>query len=405
MRLKDTGMTHEEFTATVEKYMMNLAPRFDLIADTAKGMSVFDENGDEYLDFYGGIAVSSAGNCNPKVVDAICMQALELIHGSNYPYTVPQGMLAKLICETLSYEKIWFQNSGAEANEAMIKLARKYGTDHYGENRYKIVTALNSFHGRTMATLTATGQPGTGIQNGFGPLVPGFSYAEFNNLESFKDACDEDTIAIMLEPVQGEGGVFPATEEFMKGIRELCDEKKMLLLFDEVQTGWGRLGSTMGYERFGVKPDIVSMAKAMGGGMPIGAICTSEEIAKSFIGAHGSTYAGNPICAAASYAQIKEILDYHLPQNALAKGKYFMKKATELPHVKEVRGLGLLMGIELEPEVSAAEVKHECMERKMLITAMGHNTLRLVPPLIVSEAECDHALGILKDAISAVAKD
>lgn len=399
MTLKDTGLTKEQLIDTVDEYMMFLSPRYDLIADTAKDMSVFDEKGEEYLDFYGGIAVSSAGNCNPKVVEAICKQAHELIHASNYPYTVPQGMLAKLICENIGMEKIFFQNSGTEANEAMIKLARKYGTDNYGPNRYHIVTAKNSFHGRTYGALSATGQPDNGCQLGYKPVLPGFTYADFNDLESFKAACTEDTIAIMLEPVQGEGGVYPATKEFMQGIRKFCDDNDMLLLLDEVQTGFGRTGSLMGYMDYDIKPDIVTMAKAMGGGMPIGAIASSAKVAKSFIGAHGSTYGGNPVCCAASYAQVTEILEKNLSENAKVMGEYFMEQCGKLPYVKEVRGKGLLVGIEFTDKVTCAAVKHACFDRKMLITAIGHNTIRMVPPLIVTKEQCDQAISILEAAI------
>ncbi len=402
MKLSDTGLNKAELKKTVDDYMIFLSERYDMIADTASGTAVFDENGEEYLDFYAGIAVSSAGNCNPKVVDAICSQAHDLIHASNYPYTVPQAMLAKLICENIGMEKIFFQNSGTEANEAMIKLARKYGTDHYGPERYHIVTARGSFHGRTYGALSATGQPDNGCQLGFKPVLPGFTYAQYNDLASFQEACTKDTIGIMLEPVMGEGGVFPATVEFMQGIRRFCDENNMLLLLDEVQTGWGRTGSLMAYMDYGVKPDIVTMAKAMGGGMPIGAVSCSAEIAKSFAGAHGSTYGGNPVCCAASFAQITEILERRLYENAKEIGPYFMEELAKLPHVKEVRGKGLMIGVELEPEVNSADVKHACFDRRFLVTTAGHNTIRIVPPLTVTKDLCVRAVELLKASIEAV---
>ncbi|MDE5966333.1 MAG: acetylornithine/succinylornithine family transaminase [Lachnospiraceae bacterium] len=392
MKLKDTGLSREELKKNVEDYMIYLGERYDMIADTASGTSVYDENGEAYLDFYAGIAVSSAGNCNPRVVEAICKQAHELIHASNYPYSVPQAMLAKLICENIGMDKIFFQNSGTEANEAMIKLARKYGTDHYGPERYHIVTAKGSFHGRTYGALSATGQPDNGCQKGYQPVLPGFTYADFNDLESFKAACTKDTIAIMLEPVMGEGGVFPATKEFMQGIRRFCDENDMLLLLDEVQTGWGRTGALMAYMDYGVKPDIVTMAKAMGGGMPIGAISCRAELAGTLAGAHGSTYGGNPVCCAAAYAQISEILEKKLAENARETGAYFMQKLAELPHVKEVRGKGLMIGVEFEPEVKCGDVKHACFAHRFLVTATGHNTIRIVPPLTVTKELCDEAI-------------
>ena len=322
MILKEVGKTKEDIKDMYNTYFYETFKRLDLKKEKGYDTYLVDENGREYLDFMAGIAVNSAGHCNPKVVEAIKEQCETLIHASNYCYTIPQAMLAELICKSIGMEKIYFQNSGAEANEVMIKLARKYGKDNYGPNRYKIVTALNSFHGRTLATLAATGQPGSAIQHNYDPFIPGITYAEFNNVKAFEEACDEDTIAVMVEPVQGEGGVIPATKEFLQGLRKLCDERDMLLLFDEVQTGWGRTGSLMAFMGYDVKPDCVSMAKAMGGGMPIGAMCTSEKLARTFgPGAHGSTYAGNPVCCAASYAQVKEILDNNLADNSDKMGE------------------------------------------------------------------------------------
>ena len=219
MRLKDTGMTRQELKDTIDTYTMVTAKHLDLVAEQGKGKYIYDADGTAYLDFYAGIAVSSVGNCNEKVVQAIQEQAAQLIHGSNYPYLVPQAKLAKLICESIGMDKIFFQNSGSEANELMIKMARKYGVETYGPARYHIVTAKNSFHGRTYGALSATGQPDNGCQIGYHPVLPGFTYAEFNNLESFREACTEHTIAIMVEPVQGEGGVYPAKQEFLEGLR------------------------------------------------------------------------------------------------------------------------------------------------------------------------------------------
>ena len=402
MRLKDTGLTGEELKNIQKKYMIDTSERFDFIADFAKDMYVYDEDGNSYLDFFGGIAVNSTGNKNEKVIAAIKQQVDDIIHSSNYPYTVPQTILAKLICETIGMDKIYFQNSGAEANEAMIKMARKYGVEKYGDNRYHIVTAKNSFHGRTYGTLSATGQPDNACQIGFKPILPGFTYAEFNNLDSFKAACTEDTIAIMIEPVQGEGGVYPATEEFIKGLRKLCDEKNMLLLFDEVQTGWGRTGDIMAFMGYGVKPDIVTMAKAMGGGMPISAVCATQEAAKAFTaGSHGSTYSGNPVACAASYAQIQEILSRKLPENAKKMGEYFMNKLKNLPYVSEVRGKGLLVGVEFDRPI-AIDLKHKCVENKLLITATSDKIIRMVPPLVLDEKDCDNAFEILEKSIKEI---
>lgn len=404
MKLKDVKLSKEELKGLVSKYMIDTYERFDFVAETAKDMYLYDEGGDGYLDFYGGIAVNSAGNCNEKVVAAIKDQVEDIIHTFNYPYTIPQALLAKLICETIGMDKIFYQSTGTEANEAMIKMARKYGVDEYGPNKYNIVTAKNGFHGRTYGSMSATGQPDNGCQIGFKPMVPGFTYAEYNNLQAFKDECTENTIAIMIEPIQGEGGVHPATQEFMQGLRKLCDEKGMLLLLDEVQTGWCRTGKTMAYMHYNVKPDIVSMAKAMGGGMPIAAICATEKVSKAFtLGSHGTTYGGNPVCCAASYAQINELIDKDLAGNAEKMGEYLKAKLKELPHIVEVRGKGLLVGVEFDQNI-AVDVKHACFDRKLLITAIGGNTIRMVPPLILNEEACDKAFEIIKESVDDVVK-
>lgn len=405
MRLKDCGKTKEEIKELVKKYMIDTYERFDMLAETAKDMYIYDENGKGYLDFYAGIAVNSAGNCNEKVVAAVKDQVGEIMHTFNYPYTIPQALLAEKVCTTIGMDKIFFQNTGTEANEAMIKMARKYGVEKYGPEKYNIVTAKDGFHGRTYGAMSATGQPDNGCQIGFKPMVPGFTYVEYNNLEAFKAACNENTIAIMIEPVQGEGGVHPATPEFMKGLREFCDEKGMLLLLDEVQTGWCRTGAPMSYMNYGVKPDIVSMAKALGGGMPIGAICATEEVSKAFTaGSHGTTFGGHPVSCAAALAEVNELLDRDLAGNAKKMGDYFAGLLKGLPHVKEVRWQGLLVGVEFDDCVGGVDVKHAAFDRKLLITAIGAHTIRMVPPLILTEADCDKAFAILKESVEAAAK-
>ncbi len=404
MKLQDVNKTKDDIKDMYNTYFYETFKRLDFIAETGEGSYIIAEDGKKYLDFMAGIAVNSTGHCNKRVVEAIKAQCETMIHASNYCYTVPQVMLAELICKNIGMDKIYFQNSGAEANEAMIKLARKYGKDNFGPNRYKIVTASNSFHGRTLATLAATGQPGTPIQNNYDPFIPGFTYAEYNNLQSFIDACDEDTIAVMVEPVQGEGGVIPATEEFLQGLRKLCDEKNMLLLFDEVQTGWGRTGELMGFMTYDVKPDCVSMAKAMGGGMPIGAMCTSAKLALTFgPGAHGSTYAGNPVCCAASYAQISEIIEEKLADNAKEVGAYFMEKLKSIPDVKEVRGKGLMIGVEFNSNI-ANDVKYNSADEGLLMTAVRPAVIRFVPPLNVTRDDCDKAWEILNKVVSELVK-
>ena len=404
MKLSETGLTAQDIKDKVNKYMIETYERFDFLAETAKDQYIYDEKGEPYLDFYAGIAVNSAGNCNEKVVEAVISQTKELMHTFNYPYTIPQALLAEKVCTTIGMDKIFFQNSGTEANEAMIKMARKYGIEKYGPEKYHIVTAKMGFHGRTFGAMSATGQPDNGCQIGFGPMTYGFSYAPYNDLQAFKDACTENTIAIMIEPVQGEGGVHPATYEFMTGLRSFCDEKGMLLLIDEVQTGWCRTGNIMSYMNYGIKPDIVSMAKALGGGMPIGAICAREEVAKAFSpGSHGSTFGGHPVSCAAALAQINEMLDRKLDKNAREMGTYFAEKLKKLPHVKEVRGQGLLVGVEFDDSINGVDVKHECLHRHLLLTAIGEHIIRMVPPLIITEADCDKACDIIKESIEALA--
>ena len=378
MKLKDTGLTFQDIKDKVDKYMIETYERFDFLAETAKDQYMYDENGTPYLDFYAGIAVNSAGNCNEKVVAAVKDQVEDIMHTFNYPYTIPQALLAEKICTTIGMDKIFYQNSGTEANEAMIKMARKYGVEK-------------------------SGQPDNGCQIGFGPMTDGFTYAEYNNLQAFKDACTEDTIAIMVEPVQGEGGVHPATMEFMRGLREFCDEHEMLLLIDEVQTGWCRTGKVMSFMNYGIKPDIVSMAKALGGGMPIGAICATAEVAKAFTpGSHGTTFGGHPVCCAAALAEVNELLDRDLAGNAAKIGAYFMEQLKTLPHVKEVRGQGLLVGVEFDDTISGVDVKHECLHRHLLITAIGAHIIRMIPPLIITEEDCDKAVAIIREAVEAL---
>lgn len=399
MKVSESGYTKEELLEIVDTYLAEQSRRWDFIEEKGDGMYVYAENGDRYLDFFAGIAVSSAGNANKKVAKAIADQAANVIHASNYAYTLPMILLAKKVCDTIGMEKIVFQNSGTEANEAMIKMARKYGVDHYGPEHYKIVTAKNSFHGRTYGALSATGQPDSACHKGFAPLLPGFTYAEYNNLEDFKSKVTENTIAIMIEPVQGEGGVHPATQEFIEGLRKLCDEKDMLLLFDEVQTGWGRTGAPMAYMGYGVKPDAVSMAKAVGGGMPLAACCATEKVAKEFTaGTHGSTYGGHCVTCAAGLASVTEILDNNLSENAKEMGEYMKQELAKLPHVKEARGRGLLVGCEYDIPI-AVEVKHGCLDRMALITAIGDSVNRMIPPLIVTKKQIDELMLIMRASI------
>lgn len=404
MRLKDTGLTVAEIKAKVNEYMIETYERMDFLADTAKGNYLYDQNGDAYLDFYGGVAVNSVGSCNDAVVKAVQEQTAQVMHTFNYPYTVPQAILSEKICKAAGMDKIIYQNSGAEANEAMIKMARKYGVENFGPNKFEIITFKASFHGRTGLAMTATGQPDSAIQKGFGEMPVGFKYAIYNDLESVKATITENTIAVMLEPVQGEGGVFPATEEFMKGLRALCDEKGLFMLMDEIQAGWNRCGAFFCYQTYGVKPDGVSMAKAMGGGLPIAACAATNKLASAFNpGSHGSTYAGNPVACAASNAVFDYMEEHKLGAHAKEVGDYFMAALAKMDNVKLVRGRGLFVGVVLEDGISSVEVKRACIKDHLLVTAIGANIIRMVPPLTVTKEECDECVRRLNRAIKVVA--
>ncbi|MGM0214756.1 aspartate aminotransferase family protein [Enterococcus sp. AZ109] len=400
MRLSDTRYSAQDIKDLVDTYMMETYERFNFIAETAEGMYLYDENGVGYLDFYGGVAVNNIGNSNPRVINAVIDQVQDVSHTFNYPYTLPQALLAKTICEAIGMDKIFFQNSGTEANEAMIKLARKYSVETYGPDKYHIISAKKSFHGRTFGSLSATGQPETANHVGYMPGVPGFDYVPFNDIQAIKEAYNEQVIGIMLEPIQGEGGIHPADQAYLQEVRAFCDEKGILLLLDEIQTGWGRTGSLMAYMYHGIKPDIVSMAKAMGGGTPLGAICATSEVSRAFtLGSHGSTYGGSPLCCAAGLAAVTEIIEKDLSTNAHQVGTYFIDQLRSLPEVKEVRGRGLMIGVEFYEPI-AKEVKHLSFDRKLLITVIDQHTIRMVPPLIADKKDCDSAFQILQQSIN-----
>ena len=399
MKLKDTGLTAQDIKDKVNKYMIETYERFDFLAETAKDMYLYDENKTPYLDFYAGIAVNNAGSCNEKVVAAVKDQVEDIMHTFNYPYTIPQALLAEKVCKTIGMDKIFYQNSGTEANEAMIKMARKYGVEKYGPNRYHIVTAKDGFHGRTYGALSATGQPDNACQLGFKPMLPGFSYAEYNNLEDFKSKVTDNTIAIMIEPVQGEGGVHPATPEFMKGLREFCDEKGMLLLIDEVQTGIGRTGSLFCYEQYGVQPNIISMAKGLGGGVPIGAVMADKKCQDVLgAGTHGTTFGGNPLCCAAANTVLDIVNKPEFLKAVQEKGEYLKKEILAIgsPKVKTVRGMGLMLGIVVDKDERAAMVS-QLMEKGVLVLTAGTEAIRLLPPLVITKEEMDEAIAAMRE--------
>jgi len=391
-------MNNSSFVEKGCEYLMNTYSRMPVCFVKGEGARVWDVEGREYLDFISGIAVNSVGHCNPSVIKAVQEQVNELIHCSNLYWNKPQIELAELLIKNSFNGKVFFCNSGAEANEAAIKLARKVGKKRFGRYCYEIIVMKNSFHGRTYGSLTATGQ-GKYHKN-FEPLVPGFKYVEFNDINAIKDAINPNVCAIMLEPVQGEGGIIPADPEYLKELRKLCDQNNVLLIFDEVQCGLGRVGTLFAYQHYGVVPDIMTLAKALGGGLPIGAVVAKKEIADFFEpGDHASTFGGNPLVCSAGLAALREIIDKKLYENAKIMGSYFMGKINELREqfdvIKEVRGLGLMLGVELI--VDAKAVVNNCFEKGLIINSTGNNTLRFVPPLTIDYEDIDKAIEILKD--------
>ncbi len=366
-----------------------------------EGSYVWDDRGKKYLDLLGGLAVNLVGHCHPAVVKAICAQADTLIHTSNLYYTGPQAELARILVEeTMPGGKVFFANSGAEVNEGAIKLARKQGQ---GQGRYKIITALNSFHGRTMATLTATGQ--VKYHESFKPLVDGFAYGRFNDLQSFEELVDDETAAILIEPVQGEGGVHVAEASFIRGLRELCDRREMVLIFDEVQCGMGRTGKLWAGDHFNVKPDLLTAAKGLGGGLPIGVLVAAEKYADVLVpGDHASTFGGNPVACGAALAVMEIILGagflYEVAQKGEMLNNALLKMKAAYPDlIEEYRGLGLICALELKRPL-AKELLQKSTEKGLLINAIGETTLRLLPPLTVSEEELDEGLNLLNGLLA-----
>lgn len=391
-------MKTEELTGLYEKFVMNTYKRFPLALSRGAGARVWDIDGREYLDMAAGIAVCSLGHAHPGVVSAIRKQAETLMHVSNLYYTEPQACFARMLVENSFADKVFFCNSGAEANEAAIKLARKYGHDRLG-GKYELITMKDSFHGRTMATITATGQEK--FQVGFAPLVPGFKYVPFDDLPALKAAISEKTCGVLLEPIQGEGGVRIPAEHYLRGVREICDQQGILMILDEVQVGMGRTGTLFAYEDSGIQPDIMTLAKAMGNGFPVGAMLTTDRVASVFQpGNHASTFGGAPLAMAACIAVFKTIQAEGVLENCRRVGAYFLERMRRMqghqPLITDVRGKGLIIGMELK--IDGAEIVKKCMEKGLLIITSGAgNVLRFVPPLIITEKDADQALDILEE--------
>lgn len=393
-------MPTEELREDADRYLMHTYARQPISIIRGRGSRVYDLEGREYVDFVAGVAVNVLGHGHPDLIAAIQKQSQHLLHASNLYYTEPQVKLAEALVENSFAKKVFFCNSGAEANEAAIKLARRYAHGKYGAARFEIITMLQSFHGRTMATLTATGQEK--VQKGFEPLLPGFTYVPFNDLNAIEQAITPATAAIMLELVQGEGGVQVADQAYVKSLRDLCRDRDILLILDEVQTGMGRTGTLFAYEHYGIQPDIMTLAKGLGGGLPIGACLATEDVAAAFTpGTHASTFGGNPLACSAALAVMRVLLEGRLLAQSRAVGQYMAKSLLDLkdrlPNIKDARGLGLLQGLELT--IDGQAVVTDCLHRGLLINCTMDRVLRFVPPLIITQREIDRLIDVLADVL------
>ena len=389
-------MDSEKVIARDNDYVLHTYNRNPIVIEKGHGLHAYGPEGQSYLDFTSGIGVNSLGYCDLNWAEAVSKQAHKLQHTSNLYYTSPCSKLAKRLCRRTGMSKVFFGNSGAEANEGAIKAARKYSFDHYGEGRDQIITLVNSFHGRTIATLTATGQDA--FHHYFGPFNEGFLYTPAGDIEALTKLVDKHTCAVMLELVQGEGGVVPLDQEFVQAVRALCDEKDLVLIVDEVQTGVGRTGTFLACEQFNLRPDIVTLAKGLGGGLPIGAVLVSEKVAAGMgPGSHGSTFGGNPVvCAGANV--VLERLDESFLAGVREHAAQLRAGLERLPHVKGVTGLGLMLGIQFEDGINAADVLAACRERGLLVLT-AKTRLRLLPPLVVTAHDIERALVILDEVL------
>jgi acetylornithine/N-succinyldiaminopimelate aminotransferase len=394
-------MPSDDLIAQSQQYLMNTYARQPVVFSKGRGTRLYDPEGKEYLDFVSGVAVNILGHCHPNVTVAIQKQAQRLVHVSNFYHNEPQVMLARWLVEHSFADKVFFCNSGAEANEAAIKLARKYGHDRYGPERSEIICMEQSFHGRSLATVTATGQPK--YQRGFEPLVPGFLHVPFNDLNAVEKAITEKTAAVLLEPIQGEGGVQVADEEYLAGLRKLCDEKGLILMLDEIQTGVGRTGRLFAYEHWGIEPDIMTLAKGLGGGFPIGATLAKESIAQAFVpGSHASTFGGNPLACSAALATLDVLMEGNfLLDNCKRMGDYFVERLRFLKQrhacIRDIRGKGLLIGLELS--IAGQPIVLDCLERGLLINCTMDRVLRFMPPLIIMKEEIDLLISTLDEIL------
>ena len=394
-------MNSQEIIDLTQQYVMNTYNRLPVALVKGKGNYVWDADGKKYLDFFSGLAVDNLGHSHPRILHALATQAQKLIHVSNVFAIDQQAKLAELLVKNSFGDKVFFCNSGAEANEGAVKLARKYSKKKFGDHKYEVITMKNSFHGRTLAMMTATGQEK--YQKGFEPLMPGFKYAEFGNISSLREVVSDATCAVLVEPIQGEGGVQIPPKDYFRTLRDFCHEKKLLLILDEVQVGIGRTGKLFAYEHFGIQPDMMTLAKALASGLPIGALVARDFVAEAFQpGDHASTFGGNPLVTAVGCATLETILEDKLLPHTQEVGDYFIKQlkqmAVECPTIQEVRGLGLILAIDLDQPARPIVLK--CLEKGFLINAVQEKTLRILPSLVVTKKEIDEALKILKEVLS-----
>ena len=394
-------MTSETWMARSTHVFLNTYARQPVVLVRGEGVRLWDLDGKEYLDFLAGIAVCNLGHAHPRISEAVNAQVQELVHVSNLYYTLPQTRLAERLVQLSFADRVFFGNSGAEANEGAIKLCRRYSREKFGPNRFKILCAQNSFHGRTIATLSATGQEK--FWQGFEPLLPGFAFVPYNDLAAMAAAIDAETCAILVEPVQGEGGVKIPDPDYLPGLRRLCDQHQLLLVLDEIQVGLGRTGKLFAYEHFDFRPDIITLAKALANGLPIGALLVTEEVAPGFVpGTHASTFGGGPVITAAALAVLDILAQPEFLAEVAAKGEYFRAGLRQLQarynFIKEVRGLGLIIGVELDRE--GVPLVGLCREKGALINCTQGNILRFLPPLIVSREEIDQFLTILDEVLA-----
>ncbi len=386
-----------------DKVVMNTYGRQPLVLVKGEGCRVWDDQGREYLDLVAGLAVCNLGHAHPEVARAAAAQLAQLVHVSNLYYSTPMVKLAELLVRLSFADRVFFANSGAEVNEGAIKLVRRYSRERFGPGRHRIICTQNSFHGRTLGALSATGQ--SKFWEGFEPLLEGFLFVPFNDLKALAAAVDDSVCAVLLEPIQGEGGVCLPDADYLMGVRRLCAEKRLLLVLDEIQTGLGRTGRLFAHEHFGIQPDVMTLAKALAGGLPMGALLATAEVAGAFVpGAHASTFGGGPVIAAAATTAVALLSDEKLLAAVRAKGDYLLKALLKLqagfPVIRQVRGLGLMWGLELARE--GTPLVAACRERGVLVNCTQGNVIRLLPPLIVSTEELNRGLQVLEEALGSL---